>query len=97
MIQILKELLTPNDYNILLLLFSSYRVSIDGKKIIPIEIGLPQGGILSPLLFLIFINKLLEKIQKNLPRSVIDIDYADDICLYANCTNTLYQTIKTIE
>ena len=42
--------------------------------------GVPQGGVLSPTLFLIFINNII----KDLPKNVYGAIYADDLVLW--CT-----------
>lgn len=42
--------------------------------------GVPQGGVLSPTLFLIFINDIV----KDLPRSVHGAIYADDLALWCS-------------
>lgn len=42
--------------------------------------GVPQGGVLSPLLYLIYVKD----ISKNVPRSVSISQFADDIAVYCN-------------
>ena len=54
-------------------------VNLQGKRsnIATIQNGVPQGGVLSPTLFLIFINDLIQHI----PRKVKSSMYADDLAL----------------
>ena len=60
--------------------------------------GVPQGGVLSPLLFNIYIYKISQKI----PKSVTVAQFADDIALYckrspfAACKSLLEKSIETI-
>ena len=58
------------------------RVTIDSAKSKKILLGhgVPQGGVLSPTLFLIFINDLI----KQLPDAVKSAMYADDLVMW--CT-----------
>ena len=75
----------------LLLLFQSYlfnrkqRVVLNGSysEFSPIESGVPQGSVLGPLLFLIYINDLERNIKSNVKF------FADDTMLYSNVKNPL--------
>ena len=42
--------------------------------------GVPQGGVLSPILYCIYVAKILHK----LPKSVHGSQFADDVALYCN-------------
>ena len=46
--------------------------------------GVPQGGVLSPLLYNIYVSKITE----NLPKSVIVSQFADDIAIYSKRYST---------
>jgi len=45
----------------------------------PYKCGLPQGSPVSPILFLIFSNAMLEK--QHYPTDAIDTSYVDDVCM----------------
>ena len=47
------------------------------SKVLPLEFGVPQGSILGPVLFTIFVNDLL-----SVPKSCISASYVDDCKLY---------------
>ena len=76
------------------------RVSVDGKKSkkVLLRHGVPQGGVLSPTLFILFINDLVAE----LPRGISAALYADDLVLwcseeYATTANyRMQQALNTI-
>ena len=45
----------------------------------PVNVGVPQGYILSPILYLLYINDLPDDV------TCIIVIYADDITLYSKC------------
>jgi hypothetical protein len=97
MIKTLKQIF---DYNT-----AAVRVRGKVSKTFPIEAGLLQGSILSPILYSAFINDLAEKISrleptiksKNsliLPNLLL---YADDICLLSSNLNTTSELLRICE
>ena len=59
---------------------------------LPVHFGVPQGSILGPVLFNIYVAKLSSCIESN------SIQYADDTNIYKSCTKTKTSTtIKTLE
>ena len=64
------------------------RTLVDGQysRKVTLNNGVPQGGVLSPTLFLIFVNDLI----KDLPRNVLAAMYADDLALW--CTEEYLST-----
>ncbi|XP_066590819.1 uncharacterized protein [Prorops nasuta] len=54
--------------------------------------GLPQGGVLSPLLYLLYVSD----IDKNLDKNIIMSQFADDIAVFISVTKP-YETKKTLE
>ena len=60
--------------------YRTARVKLDGQTShrVPLQQGVPQGGVISPTLFIIFINDITEK----LPRHVSKAIHADDLALW---------------
>ena len=70
------------------------RVVLDGKSSqeYPVNAGVPQGSILGPTLFLLYINDLPDDVIDDLPIAI----YADDTTLYSKCNQAsdLWQQLE---
>ena len=66
------------------------KVTIGGcsSRLLNIRVGVPQGSILDPLLFLIFINDIVDEIQCNIRL------FADDTSLYIVVEDAYEAAIK---
>jgi len=81
------------------------RVVMNGKlsSWFNLDIGLRQGCVLSPLLFLIFINDLLKELKESKLGVIIggvnlsNLTFADDIALVANNRHELQKLVKIAE
>ncbi|KAK9879321.1 hypothetical protein WA026_004174 [Henosepilachna vigintioctopunctata] len=63
------------------------------SETLPIEFGVPQGSILGPIIFIIFINDLSDKLTNN---HVSVINYADDTNILLRSTNCFEATQLTM-
>ena len=59
-----------------------------------IEIGVPQGSPISPILFIIYISGFFDAIEAKIP--VTSLSFADDIGLIA-IENSIREVTKTLE
>ena len=65
---------------------------LDGKSSqeYPVNAGVPQGSILGPTLFLLYINDLAEDVMRDIA------NYADDTTLYSKCFQA-YDLLQQLE
>ena len=92
-----KKCLEEDEINYLEALYSRYRIRI-GKRIIKFNKGVAQGSIISPALFNIFIEDLVEELAQELQMSIQDILlYADDILLLCETIPQVKRCIQIIE
>ena len=55
--------------------------------------GVPQGGVLSPVLYIIYVSDIV----KNIPSNISISQFADDIALYSANQKSLQKAITIIE
>ena len=77
--ELYKHNISSQTLKIIQFLLNSYRTSIDGKTVININKGVPQGSMIAPLLFEIFVNSLIIEIDQALNYVTNVFGYADDI------------------
>jgi hypothetical protein len=89
--------LDESEINYLEALYTHYRIQI-GKRMIRFNKGVAQGSILSPALFNIFIEDLVESLANELKISTEDILlYADDILILCQSQEQVAKCVQIIE
>ena len=82
-------------------ILENYHTSLDGKEIVDIHQGCPQGSRLSPLFFIMYINELIQEIKTNLTDPHENIyAFADDIaiiCKEMRQVNKIIDCLKKAE
>ena len=92
-----KNCLEDIEIDYLQALYSRYRIRI-GNRIIKFNKGVAQGSIISPALFNIFIEDLVEKLSQELKMSIEDIlFYADDLLLLCKTPDQVERCVQIIE
>ena len=85
----------PRLIRVLKALYSSARISVDiNDSSINVNRGVLQGSILSPFLFNLYINDLVEKIKKV---AFEVLAYADDIAILCSCEKEINLVIDVVE
>ena len=85
---------------------NSCKVMVDGSLSDPFEVksGVLQGGILSPLLFVLVIDYIMKKVKGETDagilwsegRKLLDLDYADDIVFICNRTEEMQRVLDCL-
>ena len=73
----------------------SARVKLDGQlsHLVKIKEGVPQGGVISPTLFTIFIDDIADAISKHVSRAL----HADDLAIWSSSEHITTATYRTQE
>lgn len=95
LLKILKEEgLDENSLNIVAFLYNHYYFSVDGVRRYKISRGCVQGFLLSPFLFVLYINPLLKKLEELNGRNST-FAYADDVSFISLGPREVERSIAT--
>jgi hypothetical protein len=79
--------------NAVLILLQNTRMTLEAEEV-KTELGVPQGGVLSPVFFLLYINELIVRLTA---ANIITYAYADDVVSYQADASALDQALSIIE
>jgi len=69
----------------------------NGSQAIPINIGVEQGGKVSPILFTLYVDEILKEMQKLGRHTVRPYGFCDDLGFTAATENILYKGMKRVK
>ena len=79
------------------MLLSGTKAQVDGKTF-DVKIGVQQGGVISPQLFTLFINDLLDKLSTNDKHFWTEAyAFADDVVIITEGRLAVHRAINTLK
>jgi hypothetical protein len=72
---------------------TAVKVGVGESEAFPVNVGVHQGSVLSPLLFIIVMEALSREFRVGLPWELL---YADDLALLADCENKLMKQLAEV-